>query len=289
MNNLKKCEIIFFAFFNESRMLKLTYLYKLSRFNLEMSPYQINPINSVTLINPISDRWINSQQIKTLYEEDQLTQEEYILLDYLGAIDEMKDGEFTISFQGLKRKIDLHQARLTKALKRLSEKDLITKTNNGYSLTSSGGMLAHELMKKFGRQSTLESEIHSYIARGNIKGFPMTTSDREKVANAISGKWFGEFRFIAKSDTDDGVFEIEWISTNGSVGAKLIIGPENDLTVIISSAKIINSEIDLQLMMERISVIIENVLDSSIQFEERETYINRSRVVEDETPSVFAS
>jgi len=117
----------------------------------------------------------------------------------------------------------------------------------------------------------------------------MSVSDREKIAKALSGKWFGEFRFIAKSDTSEGVFEIEWISTNRSVGAKLIIGPENDVTIIISSAKIINSEIDLQLMMERISATIENVMDSSVIFERRETYINRSQIPEEETPSVFAS
>jgi len=270
-------------------MIKLTYLYKLARIKFEMSPYQIDPISSVSLINPITDRWINSQQIKILYEEDQLTQEEYILLDYLGTIEDLKQGEFTVSFQGLKRKIDLHQARLTKALKRMLEKDLIAKEDKGYSLTSNGALLANELMKKFGRQSTLESEIHSYIARGNIGGFPMSVSDREKIAKALSGKWFGEFRFIAKSDTSEGVFEIEWISTNRSVGAKLIIGPENDVTIIISSAKIINSEIDLQLMMERISATIENVMDSSVIFERRETYINRSQIPEEDTPSVFAS
>lgn len=254
-----------------------------------MVPSRFDPISSASLIQPLNERLINSNQIRALYEEDQLTQEEYILLDYLGAIEQIKDGANIVSFQGLKRKIDLHQAKLTKALKRLMEKDLLTKTSTGYQLSNRGALLSVELMKKFGRQTTLEGKIHSHVAHGRIQGIDISPNQLLEITDYLSGRWFGDFRFIARNEKDD-QHEIEWISTNGSICTKLSIGPGNELSIVTSSATIIHSEIELQMMMERIATTVERIVDASVIYYSRTVYEDRKELVlADDVPIKFAS
>lgn len=248
-----------------------------------------NPIESATLIKTRDLKSFNSTQIKALYEESQLTQEEFVVLDFLAAIGLIKHGEFTVSFQGLKRKFDLHQAKLTKALKRLLEKDLLIKEEKGgYTLTKNGMLVAQELTRKYGRQDTLEKTIHSHVAFGEIQGMHITADELAKIADYLSGRWFGDYRFLTKSKYED-VFEIEWISTTGSICAKAVFGPHNKTKVIISSAKIIYSEIELQMMMERISTTVERLIDATVVFQNRAVFVNTEKLPADEIPSTFAS
>jgi Mn-dependent DtxR family transcriptional regulator len=254
-----------------------------------MVPFEFDPIRSASLIKPLDERLINSSEIKSLYQEQQLTQEEYILLDYLGAVEQIKDGANTISFQGLKRKIHLHQAKLTKALKRLIEKQMLVKTDGGYQLSDHGLMISIELMKKFGRQSTLEQKVHSHVAHGMFQGLNVSEDQLKELTDHLSGRWFGDFRFIAKTESK-GIYEIEWISTNGSICTKLTLGPNNQLSIITSSATIIHSEIELQMMMERITSTIERLLDISVVFVSRTVYEDRRELVlADDVPIKFAS
>ena len=255
-----------------------------------MAKFDIPSSQLVSHVQPLPDRELNSSTIITLYQKSQITQEEYILLDYLGILNFYREGEIVISFQGLKRRIELHQARLTKALKRLMEKDFLIKVEGGYVLTEEGINLANKLMKKFGWQSTLEREIHSHVAKGKISGTKLDRNQRKKTAELMSGKWFGDFRFVVKAMMDNGDYEIEWISTSGSIGAKLVLTTDNSVLIIISSSKLIQSEFQLQLMMERISSLIENQFDSSIAFYSWDVYENGSKINSSaEIPSKFAS
>ena len=94
-----------------------------------MGKQKVKSLIPMSLLRPIPDRWIKSSQLRLLYEEAFLTQEEFILLDYFEKLNYIKSGETVVSFQGLKRAVDLHQARLTKALKRLVTKGYLEKKN----------------------------------------------------------------------------------------------------------------------------------------------------------------
>ncbi|MDH5401389.1 MAG: hypothetical protein OEY49_02765, partial [Candidatus Heimdallarchaeota archaeon] len=76
---------------------------------------EFDPFIQPNLIQPLETRDISSSLISDLYREEQLTQDEYIVLDFIGTIKEKKSGDVIMSFQGIKRLVSLHQAKLTKA------------------------------------------------------------------------------------------------------------------------------------------------------------------------------
>ena len=79
------------------------------------------------LINTLDQNEFDSKSISSLYRDEQLTQDEYLILDFIGVNDLLRDGTLSISFQAMKRIISLHQARLTKAINRLIAKNLLIK------------------------------------------------------------------------------------------------------------------------------------------------------------------
>ena len=87
----------------------------------------IDPLKYSQLIKPLDTRNLSSQDIQKLYIDESLTDLEYVILDYIGNTVDLKLGEVEISFQGLKRLTNIHQAKLTKAINRLVEKDMLKK------------------------------------------------------------------------------------------------------------------------------------------------------------------
>ncbi|RMG31783.1 MAG: hypothetical protein D6732_14350 [Methanobacteriota archaeon] len=247
---------------------------------------EFDPLASTTVITPLDSSSFDTNLIKQLYNDEQLTSEEYVILDFFGAVNHMKKitkgNEVIISFQGLRRKVDIHQARLTKALNRLVEKDLLRKTPEGYTLTERGIVLSTKLMDRFGRTPDFLPTIHTHTVSGKIHVSQMDRDKILQISDEFVGKWFGEFRFVSKTDYGDRI-ELEWLSTNGSITAKLIFGPQNQIKISTSSVKYSNSEMELQILVDRIVNALEKKFDVWVNLESQDIYENRTKLSASDT------
>lgn len=254
---------------------------------------EFDPLASTTVITPLDSSSFDTSLIKQLYNDEQLTSEEYVILDFFGAVNHMKKiskgDEVIISFQGLKRKVDIHQARLTKALNRLVEKELLRKTPEGYALTERGSVLSTQLMDRFGRSPDFLPTIHTHSVSGKIHVNHMSREKIIEISDEFVGKWFGDFRFVSKTDYGD-VIELEWLSTSGAITAKLIFGPANQIKISTSSVKYSNSEMELQILVDRIINSLEKKFDIWVSLESQEIYENRRKMTDsDSIGSKFAA
>ncbi len=252
-------------------------------------------LRTTALLRPLETNSFDSTMINKLYTEEQLTSEEFVVLDFLGALTTVSDlveqeGDLIVSFQGLKRKINLHQARLTKALKRLSEKDLIQKTENGYQITETGLLLSLKLADKFQSLKRFNENIVTHVISGTLtSNIEMDKQGLKELGEQFVGKWFGDFRFVSKTEYDDS-FEIEWISTTGSLSSKLVLGPKNSISLSLSSKSYIDGELEIQIMKDRITTTLQQISDISPVFISYNIYEDTKKLEGSETiGSIFAA
>lgn len=128
-----------------------------------------------------------------------LTEYEIQALLELGLENYAKSAPFTFSFQGLKRRLGIHQQKLTKALRRLQDKGLIQKITEGYILTKMGGkMLLDYLMTCPGvaTMNPLRCASISYELEN-------TRLTMDMFVQQLYGKWFSNYRYVGKAETQD--------------------------------------------------------------------------------------
>jgi DNA-binding MarR family transcriptional regulator len=142
--------------------------------------------------NPISDN-----EIQTLLE--------------LGIERISKDMNFQASFQGLKRRLQIHQQKLIKALRRLNERGLIEKTPEGYQLTPSGTKIALQLLrvplqenqeKNECNQKPIMESTQVFYSANQLEGQDRTLTPETFLQN-LKGKWFGKYRFVGQAFNAD--------------------------------------------------------------------------------------
>lgn len=133
------------------------------------------------------------------------------VLSLLNQDSDVNDNQYT--FNGLVRKLGIHQQSLARSLHRLENARLIKKTDYGYRLTKN---LDSVLVKKSridlenlsktisNQDSQFEQIIQLYIP---------TTVKVEDVVNRLLGKWFGTLRWIGVVEGDGG-FVLQWASND---------------------------------------------------------------------------
>ncbi len=109
------------------------------------------------------------------------------------------------TFEGLKRILKIHPETLSRILTRLTEDEILKKTNNGYSLTTKG----KQLLKQQNRRST--------PARTPVlQSFVPPELSVDKIVSDLKGKWFGSLRWLGYSVSEETV-ELKWITANGEI------------------------------------------------------------------------
>jgi len=140
---------------------------------------------------------------------DDLQTNDKKVLSLLNHDNESTEKRYT--FNGLVRKLGIHQQSLARSLHRLETSGLIQRTNSGYRLTKNlTSMLVKKsrgdlenLSKKVSRQyGKFEQIIQLYIP-SNIAV--------EEVVNRLLGKWFGSLRWIGLFQ-DSGGYVLQWAS-----------------------------------------------------------------------------
>jgi DNA-binding Lrp family transcriptional regulator len=119
-----------------------------------------------------------------------------------------EDGESVVAFQGLKRKLGMHQETLARSLARLQREGFIEKSAEGYRVSRKAG-----LTHTFAQPGVLIPVIRSYL--------PFSI-DLQNFANELKGTWFGKLRWLGHSSHDSENI-LTWITDDGSIQVELKI------------------------------------------------------------------
>jgi DNA-binding PadR family transcriptional regulator len=118
-----------------------------------------------------------------------------------------------IAFQGLRRKLDLHQEKLSRTLRRLERDGLVQKSDGGYAITEQGITLLR------GRTDVASSTRPVRI----LEALLPPHLDPQAVATHLSRRWFRGLRWYGRSDSG-GEIALTWLSEPGNETVKLRIG-----------------------------------------------------------------
>ena len=142
------------------------------------------------------------------------------VLSVLNQDSNLNDSQYT--FNGLVRKLGIHQQSLARSLHRLESAGLVQKTDYGYKLTKNLDSILvkksridlENLSKRISHQYTQFEQIIQLYIPANI---PV-----EDVVSKLLGKWFGTLRWIGIVEGDGG-YVLQWASNDKyQVNLKLI-------------------------------------------------------------------
>jgi hypothetical protein len=179
------------------------------------------------------------------------------VLSLLNQDSDVNDNQYT--FNGLVRKLGIHQQSLARSLHRLKSAGLVTKTDYGYKLIKDlDSVLAKKsridletMSKGISYQYTQFEQIIQLYIPTNVKV--------EDVVNKLLGKWFGTLSWIGIIEGDGG-YVLQWVSSDKyHVNLKLV----SRYAVVESDAEGAKLKSDATINAHRILEQITNLLKES--------------------------
>ena len=114
----------------------------------------------------------------------------------------------TYTFQGLKRRLGLHQEKLTRILRRLEDDNLVAKTEEGYRTLRQPRKGAHHLVEG-------EPVIRGQLPPG---------IDSHVLLERIKGRWFKNFRWVGYANGVDDL-SLYWITEDNRFQVRIQLSP----------------------------------------------------------------
>jgi len=133
------------------------------------------------------------------------------ILSLLNQDSDLADNQYT--FNGLVRKLGIHQQSLSRALHRLEDAGLVQRTESGYKLSKN---LRSVLVKK--ARIDLE-HLSQKISKQHLRFVQIlqlyipTTVKVDELVGKLVGKWFGNLRWIGLIEGDGG-YVLQWASSD---------------------------------------------------------------------------
>ncbi|NHJ03027.1 MAG: hypothetical protein EAX86_12900 [Candidatus Heimdallarchaeota archaeon] len=148
-----------------------------------------------------------------------------------------REKSYAFRFNGLRRVLkDVHQQKLTRALERLQEDQLIERhQDGGYTLDSNYYDYLkdyYEKQKAFSRRSVSDS-IHTqqnFIATRKENDLPV-----QQLTEKLAGKYFSYYRFIGHYYSN-GEGRLEWIHAED--GSRILISAISSDQILVSSRNV---------------------------------------------------
>ena len=119
----------------------------------------------------------------------------------------------------MKRKLNVHQQSLARALARLEELGLVEKSDAGYGLNknaevfTSSGKIVKKPSRIFSKSSINFQLLHASIP---------VQIEVEQILIGLHGKWFDKYRFVELKKTNNG-YALKWVNEATSFELTLII------------------------------------------------------------------
>ncbi len=128
---------------------------------------------------------------------------------------EALDGSFedagSISFQGIKRKLGLHQETLSRSLRRLERDGLIDKSDHDYRISKRGT----EILSR-NKTKTAHSVRDAILPIPILRTILPPDATELELERALSHKWFGTLRWYGSSHNEDGTV-LAWTTDDGKL------------------------------------------------------------------------
>ena len=118
----------------------------------------------------------------------------------------------TYTFQGMRRRLGLHQEKLTRILKRLEDDNLVLKTDDGYRVLHSS------------RKASQHPDEGEPVIRGQLP----PGIDKQGLTSKLKGRWFKNFRWLGYSTSESGPC-LYWITEDGKFQLVVRLAPSEIL------------------------------------------------------------
>jgi len=179
-------------------------------------------------------RWV-----KILSEDDELD----LRRGDWEVLDAFHDSESSLAFQGLKRRLGMHQETLSRALHRLESDNLVVHTEDGYRLTQRGSEVIHLPPRGESAKTTsiLETSLPSDVASSDV-------------ISRLKYSWFSTLRWLGYSDKDNEAL-LAWVTDDGRTQVRARF-KNNHLSIEIDSETGKNSNIAIKSAHELAARII---------------------------------
>ena len=129
------------------------------------------------------------------------------VLSVLNQDNDLSDNQYT--FNGLTRKLGMHQQSLSRSLHRLEYSGLVEKSQSGYRLSKKlRSILVKKSMLDLEDLSKRISKQHMQFVQVMQLYIP-TTIKVEEIVSKLVGKWFGDLRWIGLIEGDGG-YVLQW-------------------------------------------------------------------------------
>ena len=142
---------------------------------------------------------------------DDFQKNDKIVLSVLNQDSDVNHNQYT--FNGLVRKLGIHQQSLARSLQRLEDAGLVKKTDFGYELTKN----LHSMLVKKSRidlENISKNILHQYVQFEQILQLYIPTNVQvEDIVHKLLGKWFGTLRWIGIVEGDCGCV-LQWSSND---------------------------------------------------------------------------
>lgn len=134
------------------------------------------------------------------------------------------DAEATLAFQGIRRSLNLHPEKLSRALRRLEGAGVLAHTKDGYKLTEVG-------------IKAVPAVDHPKVERLTVMDTMVPAmASPELVIEQLKLKWFSNLRWVGFA-AHDGVVALRWVTEDGRKRVtatldqgRLLIDAEGDLS-----------------------------------------------------------
>lgn len=137
-------------------------------------------------------------------------------LNVLNLIGE--EGLTSFTFDGLKRRLGVHQETLSRILSRLEDQGLVEKQAEGYRVTAR--------VKEFVPSPALNTNEPRIPIMHTILSPDIPV---QQLVSNLSGRWFGVLRWLGYSENREGI-SLKWITEDGGIQVNAIFS-DNQLII----------------------------------------------------------
>jgi DNA-binding HxlR family transcriptional regulator len=115
-----------------------------------------------------------------------------------------------VSFQGIKRKLGVHQETLSRALRRLERDGYIERSGQGYRISSKGRKITplEVALKKNNEKDRYPVSILNAMLPEDVKA--------QDIVASLGYKWFGNLRWLGFG-TSEGATTMSWITSDSNL------------------------------------------------------------------------
>lgn len=125
-----------------------------------------------------------------------------------------------VSFQGIRRKLGLHQETLSRSLHRLERDGFVGKINSDYVVSTKGASVLNR--SRAGVSHSSSSFHESFLPTSILRTILPPNATELELEQALSHKWFGNLRWYGSSHGEEGTI-LSWTTDDGKLRLSAVI------------------------------------------------------------------